>query len=144
MAPATTGITESLPEHQQGVASALNDIVREVGGALGIAVMGTIANAVYRSSVGGFADGLDPHLADTVRDGITSSYAAAASLPHELAGPLVATTRDAFIDGWAWSMWLGCAALLATGIAAFVILRAGQEPTTAETVSAPAEGSLVD
>ncbi len=49
MTPATAAITESLPPAQQGVGSALNDLSREVGGALGIAVVGSIVTAVYRS-----------------------------------------------------------------------------------------------
>ena len=40
--PATTAIVESLPDEKQGVASAINDASREVGGALGIAVLGSV------------------------------------------------------------------------------------------------------
>ncbi len=49
MTPATTAITAALPRRQQGVASAMNDLSREVGGALGIAVIGSIMTAIYRS-----------------------------------------------------------------------------------------------
>jgi EmrB/QacA subfamily drug resistance transporter len=51
MTPATSAITEALPQAQQGVGSALNDLSREVGGALGTAVIGSIVTAVYRSSL---------------------------------------------------------------------------------------------
>jgi MFS family permease len=51
MTPATAAITEALPQAQQGVGSALNDLSREVGGALGTAVIGSIVTAVYRSSL---------------------------------------------------------------------------------------------
>ena len=51
MTPATSAITEALPRAQQGVGSALNDLSREVGGALGTAVIGSIVTAVYRSSL---------------------------------------------------------------------------------------------
>jgi EmrB/QacA subfamily drug resistance transporter len=51
MTPATSAITEALPQSQQGVGSALNDLSREVGGALGTAVIGSIVTAVYRSSL---------------------------------------------------------------------------------------------
>jgi EmrB/QacA subfamily drug resistance transporter len=51
MTPATAAITEALPLAQQGVGSALNDLSREVGGALGTAVIGSIVTAVYRSSL---------------------------------------------------------------------------------------------
>ena len=51
MTPSTTAITSSLPEEKQGVASALNDTVREVGGAVGIALLGSVLNSGYRSGV---------------------------------------------------------------------------------------------
>lgn len=51
MPPATTAITESLPPAEQGVASAVNDLARELGGALGIAILGTVLNSEYRSSL---------------------------------------------------------------------------------------------
>jgi hypothetical protein len=51
MTPATAAITEAVPQGQQGVGSALNDLSREVGGALGTAVIGSIVTAAYRSSL---------------------------------------------------------------------------------------------
>ena len=50
-APATTAIVASLPREKQGVASAINDVSRELGGALGIAILGSVLNSAYRSSV---------------------------------------------------------------------------------------------
>ena len=47
-APATTAIVASLPREKQGVASAVNDVSRELGGALGIAVLGSVLNTAYR------------------------------------------------------------------------------------------------
>src|SRR5439155_23676527 len=49
--PATTAIVASLPRDKQGVASAINDVSRELGGALGIAVLGSILNIAYRAGV---------------------------------------------------------------------------------------------
>jgi EmrB/QacA subfamily drug resistance transporter len=54
--PATTAIVESLPDAKQGVASAVNDASREVGGALGIAVLGS----VLADHVGRLGPGMDP------------------------------------------------------------------------------------
>ena len=48
-APATGSIMSAVPLNKAGVGSAVNDTTREVGGALGIAVLGSIANSVYRS-----------------------------------------------------------------------------------------------
>ena len=49
--PATTAITESLPPAKQGVASAVNDTARELGSALGIALLGSVLNQQYRANV---------------------------------------------------------------------------------------------
>jgi MFS family permease len=54
--PATTAIVESLPDEKQGVASAVNDASREVGGALGIAVLGS----VLADHVGRLGPGMNP------------------------------------------------------------------------------------
>src|SRR5580692_1810107 len=49
MAPASTIIMTTVPAHQAGAGSAINDTIREVGGALGIAIVGSLSAAVYRS-----------------------------------------------------------------------------------------------
>ena len=57
-APATTAIVSSLPAERQGIASAVNDLTREVGGALGIAVLGSLLNRGYRADVAPATAGL--------------------------------------------------------------------------------------
>jgi hypothetical protein len=51
MSPATAAIVGSLPASKAGVGSALNDVTREVGGAVGIAVLGSIASVLYRNDI---------------------------------------------------------------------------------------------
>jgi EmrB/QacA subfamily drug resistance transporter len=120
MSPATTAITEALPIGQQGVASALNDTVRELGGAVGIALLGSIVNAGYRSSVATATGSLAPQLAERVEDGIGSAFGAA----NELAGDaprVLDAARTALVDGWQLSMWFGVA--LAAGAFVFLLFR---------------------
>jgi len=50
MTPATSGITSALPASQQGVGSAINDLSREVGGAVGIAVLASVLNSTYQTT----------------------------------------------------------------------------------------------
>ena len=88
MTPATSAITEALPAAQQGVGSALNDLSREVGGAIGIAVVGSILAASYRSHVN--VAGLSAHVAAKVK----SSFAIAAHLP----GPIPDRAHTAFVS----------------------------------------------
>lgn len=120
-APATTAIVASLPREKQGVASAVNDVSREVGGALGIAVLGSVLNGAYRSGVSDATAGLPPSAAE----GATSSLAAALQIGAQLGAEgerLVVEAQAAFMDGLSLALLAGAAALLAG--AAFVALRA--------------------
>src|SRR6202453_4511274 len=89
MTPATAAITEALPQAQQGVGSALNDLSREVGGALGTAVLGSIVTAVYRSSLQ--LRGVPAPLVNKAQQ----SFAIAI----HTGGPIGTHARAAFVDG---------------------------------------------
>jgi EmrB/QacA subfamily drug resistance transporter len=123
LAPSTTAITDSLPPEKQGVASAVNDTVRELGGALGIAVMGSVLNAGYRSAVEGAAEALPSEVGDLVRDGINTAQFALQSLPGDVAGPVLASARSAFVDGWTTSVWAAAGGLVVAGVTTFVLFR---------------------
>jgi EmrB/QacA subfamily drug resistance transporter len=129
MSPSTMSITESLPVEKQGVASALNDTVRELGGAVGIALLGSLVNAGYRSSISSATAGLAPDVAHQVEDGIGSAFAAAPQLGD--AGPgILDAARDALVDGWKLSMWFGVA-LAATALL-FLVIRGPKGSVAAE------------
>lgn len=68
MTPATTAIVNALPVAKQGVASAVNDTAREVGAAIGVAVLGSAFNTAYRSSVAEGLDGLPPEIAEGAKE----------------------------------------------------------------------------
>jgi EmrB/QacA subfamily drug resistance transporter len=112
MTPATTAITEGLPAAQQGVGSALNDLSREVGGALGIAVIGTIVTTVYRSNL---------HLAG-IPAGLAGKARGSFALAIHAGGPLRATASSAFVDGIHTGLLYAAAAALLAAIAVAVLL----------------------
>jgi EmrB/QacA subfamily drug resistance transporter len=118
-APATTAIVASLPREKQGVASAINDVSRELGGALGIAVLGSVLNTAYRSGVQDSTAAVPPGLADSAR----GSLGAAQAIGRRLGAPdLVAQANNAFVHGISVALLAGAAALI--GGAVFVALRA--------------------
>jgi hypothetical protein len=118
-APATTAIVASLPREKQGVASAINDVSRELGGALGIAILGSVLNSAYRSSVADQTSVLPPELADKAR----GSLAAAQAIGNRLgAENLVTTANEAFVHGFSLALLSGAALLVAGGV--FVAIRA--------------------
>ncbi len=124
MTPGTTAITGSLPEDKQGVASALNDTVREFGGAIGIALVGSLVNAGYTSSVSDATVGLSPELAESVKDGIGSTFAVAPQLGAD-APRVIEAARNAFVDGWALSMWASAVAALVAAVFVWVWIPKG-------------------
>ena len=131
MTPSTTAITESLPADKQGVASAMNDTVRELGGAIGVALIGSMLAAGYRSSIAPTAETLDPEVGHLVEEGIGGAYVAAGQLGAD--GPaLIGAAQQAFLDGWSGAMWLAAAIALAAAVAAAAIIpRRVDEPIVA-------------
>src|SRR5919204_652755 len=112
--PATTAIVASMPREKQGVASAVNDLSRELGGALGIAVLGSILNGLYRSGVAGYTAGLSAIDADKVKSSLTSA--------KEVGGAdLVHHAESAYVHGVSVSLLAGAAILLSAVL--FVGLR---------------------
>jgi EmrB/QacA subfamily drug resistance transporter len=110
MVPSTEAITLSLPREKQGVASALNDVTREFGTALGIAMLGAILSAGYRNAIDDKLDGIPEQAADPAREGIATALKASPNAGSS-AGDLIDAARQSYIDGWQQSMWAGVAVM---------------------------------
>lgn len=131
MTPSTEAITASLPRHEQGVASALNDVTRELGTALGVALLGALVSAGYRDAIGDRLGGIPAEAAATARDGIASAVDVAPSTgPH--APNLLHAAQQAFVGGWQQSMWAGVVLLGALFV--YVVLRGPRSTTPADSV----------
>ena len=129
MTPSTEAITESLPAEKQGVASALNDTSREVGGALGVALLGSILSSGYSSNIGSALEGLPPELAEPASEGIGSAFGVAAQAGDR--GPeIIAAAQQAFVEGWIQSMWVGVAMV---AVAALYLVVRGPRNTDTDT-----------
>lgn len=116
--PATVVITASLPEDKQGVASAVNDTARELGSALGIAVLGSALNQAYRNGITDAAGRLPAEAAEHVRASVAFTQSPAVAALGERARPVVAAAQQAFVDG-VGTAFLTAAAVLA--VAAVVV-----------------------
>jgi hypothetical protein len=119
------------------VASAINDVSRELGGALGIAVLGSILNTAYRSGLEQHTSALPPALADKAR----GSLGAAQAIGHRLgSGDLATHASSAFAHGVSVALIAGAAVLI--GGALFVAVRAPgraeSEANAGTQVEAPA------
>jgi EmrB/QacA subfamily drug resistance transporter len=134
--PATTAIVSSLPQAKQGVASAVNDLAREVGGALGIAVLGSALTGRYQSGVGDATTQLPQQLGERAQDALPAALAIADRVGPQGAG-LASTAQSAFVDGFGLAMLI--AAGVAVAAAAFVFVRAPSEAVKPPEERVPAD-----
>ncbi|MFE6819825.1 MFS transporter, partial [Streptomyces sp. NPDC057677] len=112
MTPSTEAITGSLPRGRQGVASALNDVTREFGTALGVALLGSLVSAGYRGALGARLDGVPQEVADTAEEGLARAVEAAGGAGSR--GPaLIHAAQESFVDGWQRAMWAGVVVMAA-------------------------------
>jgi hypothetical protein len=110
--PATEAIVEALPAERQGVASAINDVARELGGALGIALIGSMLTAGYRRGIDDAAAGLPPGLDDVIREAPGVGLGAAAQAGPD-GGGIVDVVQSAVTDGFGLAMWVAAGAAIA-------------------------------
>ena len=82
MPPSTHIVVTSLPKHKAGVGSAVNDTTREVGAAIGIAVLGTLLTVGYRSGMRSQTDSLPEPAAEVASDSIGAALRVARDLPR--------------------------------------------------------------
>ena len=111
MAPSTDSVMGAVPEANAGVASAMNDVTRQVAGAFGVAVIGSVINTVYGGRMGEAVAGLPPEAADAARDSVGAATRIASTLQAEVVSGLADAARMAFTDA------LGIALLVAAGVA---------------------------
>ncbi len=111
MAPSTTLVMDSIPEDKAGVGSATNDASREVGGALGIAIGGSVLNQIYQDKLV-IPEGMEAH--STV---LTESFPAAMRIGLEMGNmDLIHNARLAFMDGMVGSAMVSAGIALVTAI----------------------------
>lgn len=111
MAPATDAVMGAIPEARAGIGSAMNDVVRQVAGALGIAVIGSIMNTVYANRMGEATSGLPVDAAGPARDSVGAALGVAARVGGPAGDSLAAAARSGFVDA------MGIAALVAAAVA---------------------------
>ncbi|MBL1111110.1 MFS transporter [Streptomyces sp. 110] len=120
--PATEAIVTALPPEKQGVASALNDLTRELGGVLGIAVLGSVFNTTYRSDTGDAVRGLPPEAAEATRGSLTGALHTAAELGGRPGAHLADAAREAFAAGMTNALLGGIGVVVLGAVAAVGLL----------------------
>jgi EmrB/QacA subfamily drug resistance transporter len=129
MAPATEAIMGSLPRAQAGVGSAMNSAVMQVGGAMGVAVIGSVLASGYRSVVGATLAGhaVPPIAATAIKSSVGGALEVAHRAPAALGVTLAALARHGFVHGMGLAMPVAAGVALAGALVVFVFLPARAE-----------------
>ena len=138
-------IVGSAPPERAGAASGISETGSELGGALGISVLGSIGVALYR---GGIADALPPGVpgdaAASIRDTLGAAVGIAAQLPDQLGAAVLEVARDAFVRGMVLAAAICAVLAVAVAFVALFTLRdvgpAGDAGVTSEPQGAVAGG----
>jgi DHA2 family multidrug resistance protein-like MFS transporter len=121
---ATDLIVGSAPVERAGAASAISETSSELGGALGIAILGSIGTAVYRVHVGeGVTAAIPPEAAEAARATLGGAAAAAERLPAEAGAELLRAARQAFARAFQLVSAINAALAVATAVVSAVLLR---------------------
>jgi DHA2 family multidrug resistance protein-like MFS transporter len=134
-------IIGSAPPERAGAASGISETSAELGGALGIAIFGSIGVAVYRAALGGaIPAGVPPEAAEAARGTLGAAIAVSEHLPAETAAELVRTARAAFVQGFRLCAAISVLGSLALAVFVGVLLRrvgaAGEPSPSPETHAA--------
>lgn len=128
LAPVITLTTDivvgSAPPERAGAAAAMSETAAELGGALGIAVLGSIAVAIYRTGMArAVPESVAPEAAALARETLAGALAAAAELPARAGAELIAAARDVFAQSLQVAAVISAAVTLAAAVAVLLLLR---------------------
>jgi DHA2 family multidrug resistance protein-like MFS transporter len=142
---ATDLIVGSAPVERAGAASAISETSSELGGALGIAILGSVGTAVYRSAMAaGVPPGLSSSDALVAKATLGGAVAVASRLPEGSRAVLLETSRAAFAHAFEIAAGICAAVALLAAVAAVVMLRNVPVGSAhADDAPLPAEGALV-
>jgi MFS transporter, DHA2 family, multidrug resistance protein len=138
-------ILGAAPPERAGAASAISETGAELGGALSIAILGTIGTAVYRSQVAdGIPAGVPSEQADAARDTLGGAVAAGDELPATLSGELLDAAREAFTQGMQVAALTSAVVAAGTAVLAVVLLRRVQGGSEQDRPAAPGSEGAVE
>jgi DHA2 family multidrug resistance protein-like MFS transporter len=128
LAPVLTLTTDlivgSAPPERAGAASGISEAAAELGGALGLSLLGSVGVAVYRGALaGGLPAGVPAGVATAVRDTLGGAVAVAGTLPDALGAAVLDEARRAFVAGVQVTSAIAAAVAMAAAMVALLVLR---------------------
>jgi EmrB/QacA subfamily drug resistance transporter len=143
-APTTEAIMGSLPAAKAGVGSAVNDTVREVGGALGVAVLGSVLASQYSGAVGATTQSLPPEAAHTANDSLGGAVLVAQEVGGSAGGAILGAAQAAYVDGFGLALTIAAMVAAAGAAVAAIWLpaRAGETHVVVDEAEITAKAAL--
>ena len=132
MTPATESIMGSLPKEKAGVGSAMNDTTRQIGGALGVAVLGSIFSSAYASGFGAGLSRLPVAAAAQVKSSVGGAFAVAARIGGTSGRALASAATSSFVHAMDRGLAVGAIIAVAGGLVALIWLPNRAEPDREE------------
>ena len=129
MPPATEAIMAALPREKAGVGSAVSNTIRQLGGALGVAVLGAVLASAYRSHLGNATDGLPSTAADAARESISGAYGVAEKAGAAGQG-LIQAANESFVTAMHYAS-IGSTVFALLGVVVALIWVPGKRPAAA-------------
>jgi hypothetical protein len=120
MAPSTDAVMGAVPVAKAGVASATNDVTRQVAGAIGVAVIGSVFNSAYSANLTEAVAALPASAAEAASNSIGAAIQVAANLPGQAGAELAVAAGNGFVDA------MGVAILIPVGVAIVGALLVGR------------------
>ena len=129
----TDTIMAAVPERDAGVASAVNDVSREFGGALGIATIGSLVAGLYRANVqDALPSGIPVEAGELIAEGIGVASVVAQGLPEQLAATVTEVAHGAFMSAMNDGFVISAIVLLSSVVIAFTLIPTRMRPAQAE------------
>ncbi len=119
MSPMTASIMSAVPPRRAGAGSAMNDATRELGAALGIAVLGSVAASRYATSVAPALRGLSRADQSSARTSIAGALHVASTLPKAAGEALALSASHAFVNGIHLAVVVGATLALISAVIVF-------------------------
>jgi len=119
----TDTVMAAVPEADAGVGSAVNDVSRELGGALGIAIIGSAVSIFYRGNITEALDAsFPPDVVELAREGVGVASIVARSLPEQASAALIEASNGAFVDAMTSGFAISAVVILASVVVAFTLI----------------------
>ncbi len=137
LAPATNSIMSALPVEKAGVGSAVNDTTRQVGGMLGVAVLGSVLAGIYHHAIDTTAslNLLPVAIKDLVRDSISTAMVAVTRVPAPLAHTIRTAASIAFINAMDQTLLIGAGVTTCGALVALLFLPTHEKKASKDLIS---------